>query len=187
MKEKRYPALCIFLAAALALTVGLLISAKAETAAVVEQLQILSGRLQTLEVENTALRLQQSLQEIQWTPIDAGDYHCTLLVESWAEAKGSLTVNASAQATLAPDATRSARLELRLGNEVLSEEPIALLPGEAAGIFEADVSTSFRLPAIAVGEEVQLWLIVESDCCDDLSSCGAGWYMENGEWLLITG
>ena len=187
MKQKIYPALCILLAAALALTVGLLFSAKAEAAAAVEQLQILSGRLQTLEEENTALRLQQSFQSVQWAPMEDGDYRCTLLVESWSEADGSMTVDAFAQTLLAPQADFHARLELRRGDEVLSEVPAVLEAGEAAGVYEADVSASFRIPAIADGEELQLWLVVESDCCGILSSCGAGWYPENGEWLLITG
>ena len=187
MKEKLYPALCILLAAALALTVGLLISAKTEAAAAVEQLQILSGRLQMLEEENTALRLQQSFQGVQWMPMEESDYHCTLLVESWAEADGNLTVDAFAQITLAPDAACDARLELRLGEQIISKVPVTLGSGEAAGIFEADVSAAFQIPAISDGEELQLWLIAESDCCDPLSACGAGWYLEKGEWVLITG
>lgn len=180
--------LCIVLAAALLLSVGALISAKAEAKAATEQLQILSDRLQTLETENATLRLQQGFLDSVWTPVEGeSDYHCTLMVESWSVENTTLSVSTFAQAVLAPDAVCSAQLELRLGNTVIASQPIDLNAGEAEGIFEADTAVSFSIPEISADEELQLWLIVESAGSDTLYACGAGWYQEDGHLLLITG
>ena len=42
-------------------------------------------------------------------------------------------------------------------------------------------------PEIGADEELQLWLVVQSENAGLLDSCGGGWYFENGEWMLITG
>lgn len=188
MKKNILPILCVVLAVALIFTVVGLISANKKADAAVEQLQILASRVQALEEENLTLRLQQSWQETQWSAVEGEEaYHCTLVIESWSAQTDFLTVEAFAQAVLPPDAAYSAQLELWLGSDVIAAQPITLTASEAAGIFDTDVSVDFSVPAIGDGEELQLWLVVESVGCDTLFHCGGSWYPENGQLMLITG
>ena len=183
---------CVLLAAALLLSVTALIAAKSEAKAASEQVQALTGQIQTLEEQNQALRLQLSYQNATWFPTEElpayGEaYDCTLMVDGWEKEGGTLKVSVFAQAFLEEDVPFTARLELRRGDAVLESQPVTLDTGEAAGSFEAEVTVSFSMPEIGADEELQLWLAVQSAGSDPLFACGAGWYLEDGQLMLITG
>ena len=88
---------------------------------------------------------------------------------------------------LTAPAAFSARLELWKGDAVYSSQPVTLNATEADTVFEANLSTSFRIPELSSGEELQLWLMVEPEGSEALFACAAGWYLENGELMIITG
>ena len=98
-----------------------------------------------------------------------------------------MTANTFAQAILPDAAISDARIELRKGENVLDSQSISFGSGDAIGIYEVDVSVQFDFPEIGADEELQLWLIVDSESAGLLETCGGGWYPENGEWMLITG
>lgn len=173
----------VILAVAVLLSAGALIAARNEIAE-------LSTQMQVLQEENQALRLQISYENAFWTPIQTEadrEYYCTLVVDRWGIEDDNLTVHTFAQAALEESIKFTARLELRNGNTIVSSQPITLDIGEADGIFEADVSATFQIPEISENEELQLWLAVEPAGGTELFACGAGWYLENGQLLLISG
>ena len=163
---------CILMAVVLALSVFALFSAKAD--------------IRALEEENHALKAQIENMSVtyDWLPEDS---YCTLVVADWAVNGNVLTADTFAQAALPDPAITDARIELRRGETVLDSLTITFENGEAIGIYEVDVSVEFDFPEIGADEELQLWLVVESESAGILDSCGGGWYLENGEWMLITG
>ncbi len=190
MKKKGYliiAAIGVILAVAMLLSVGALIAARSEITALTEQVRM-------LEEENRALRLQVSYENALWVPIqtepeaaDEDAFYCTLVVDSWEIEDDVLTVHTFAQAALAEGTKFTTRIELWHGDAVVESRPVTLDIGEADGIFEADVSLSFPVPQIDANEELQLWLTVKPAGGTELFACGAGWYLENGQLLLITG
>lgn len=175
MKTKKSAILvivCLLLAAALALSVFALVAAKKQVAA--------------LEEENHALKAQIENMSVtyDWLPEET---YCTLVVADWSVSGNVLTANTFAQAVLADPAVSDARIELRRGETVLDSQSVTFGSGDAPGIYEVDASVTFDFPEIGADEELQLWLVVESESAGLLDSCGGGWYHENGEWMLITG
>ena len=168
----------VILAAALLLSVVGLVSAKSEVNA-------LNDLIQTLEKENEALKAQMLANPVQVGSTD--ESYCTLMVDTWTKDADTLTVVSFAQAILPENTTFSAQMELRVDSVVVASQPVILNPGEADGIFEANVSASFQTPEIGANEQLQLWLVVEPTGYDALSACGADWYVENGQLMLIAG
>ena len=182
MKTKKSTGLvivCILLAAVLALSVFALVSTR-------NQLIALEAENAALEEEIHALKAQIENMSIapNWLPEEA---YCTLVVANWSVADNVLTADTFAEAVLPDSAVSDACVELRRGDTVLASQPVTFSNGDAVGIYEADVSIRFDLPEIGADEELQLWLVVDSEVTGLLDSCGGGWYLENGEWMLITG
>ena len=163
---------CILMAVVLALSVFALASAK--------------STINALEEENHALKAQIENMSVaqDWLNEEA---YCTLVVADWSVHNGVLTANTFAQAILPDAAISDARIELRKGETVLDSQSISFGSGDAIGIYEVDASVQFDFPEIGADEELQLWLIVDSESAGLLETCGGGWYPENGEWMLITG
>lgn len=164
---------CAVVAAILLLAMILLIPSKPDDAA--QNVQTQPTQPQLTEPENAV------------NPMDMEDYYCTLVIDTWSAENGKLTVGTFAQAVLPEDFDYTAQIELWKNNAVLSSEPITMGAGEDKGICEADVTVTFDLPEIAVDEELQLWLTVDVDGAQALFSCGGGWYLEDGQLMLITG
>ena len=175
MKTKKITILsivCILLAAVLALSVFALVSSKAQITALEEENHALKAQIENMSVTHDFL---------------PEDCYCTLVVADWSVNGNALTATTFAQAVLPDPAISDARIELRRGEAVLDSLTIKFGDGDAVGIYEVDASVEFDLPDISEGEELQLWLVVESESAGVLESCGGGWYLENGEWMLITG
>ena len=183
--------ICLILATALLLSVISLVSAKSDVAALEEQIRTLEDQNHQLTALNQTLQAQIDAQSnmIQTVvdPVDTEDFYCTLVVDTWEVKDSTLTVHTFAQAVLAESVKSNAQIELWRGETVLASQPIALDLGEADGVFEADASVSFELPEIEADEELQLWLMVEPAGSDALFACGAGWYLEDGQLMIITG
>ena len=187
--------LCAVLAAALLLTGISLTKANAALEDAQAQIQSLTAQVQALEQQNQSLQAQPDSQsttaspiQTQTTPVDTTDFYCTLVIDDWTVQNGILAVDAFAQAYLDERIKFSAQLELWRGDAVLEAQEVLLDLGEAEGMFEADiVGAAFSLPEITVGEELQLWLMVKPSGSNALFSCGAGWYLEDGQLMLITG
>lgn len=187
--------LCVVLAAALLLTGISLIKANAALAEADSQIQALTAQVQALEQQNQSLQAQPDDQtaaatpiQTQAVPVDPADFYCSLVIDNWTAQNGILAVDAFAQAYLDESIKFSAQLELWRGDAVLESHDILLDIGEAEGMFEADiVGAAFTLPEITADEELQLWLMVKPSGSDAIFSCGAGWYLEEGQLMLITG
>ena len=187
--------LCAVLAAALLLTGISLVTAKAEIKDAQAQIQFLTAQVQALEQQNQSLQAQPDNQttavppvQTQTSTVDAEDFYCTLVIDDWTVQNGILAVDAFAQAYLDTNIKSTAQIELWRGDAVLETQEILLDIGEAEGMFEADiVGAAFTLPEITAGEELQLWLMVKPSGSDALFSCGAGWYLEDGQLMIITG
>ena len=194
MKKKAYTIsliVCVVLAAVQLLSVIAFVSAKSEAAALEEQIQMLEDQNQQLTALNQTLQAQldakSSTAQTEVTPVDAENFYCTLAVDSWEVKDGKLTADTFAQAVLSRDANFSAQIELWRGDAVLASQDVMLDIGEADGVFESDVKVTFQIPEIEADEELQLWLMVKPVGSDAIFACGAGWYLEDGVLMLITG
>lgn len=166
---------CAVLAAALLLSVVALISAKSEISALEDQVHALSAQLDAA-----------SNQTVSVNAIPEGDY-CTLIIEKWSAENGILTVDALAQAALPANTNAQARIELWDKTDILSSQPFTLDARKELGIYEAETTVQFELPKMDEGDELQLWLIVEPEGGLDIFSCGAGFYLEDGQVMIIAG
>ena len=172
---------CALFSVALLVSVIFLISAKTEVKELEADVLALAEENQQLSVLNQALQAQLNAQ----LGVVEGDYYCALSIDDWAQKNGTLTVDAFAQAFLPAGAEPTGKIELWRGSAVIAAQPIAL--SAADGAFEAEASLSFNIPALEADEELELWLIVEAPGVNSLFTCGAGWYAENGQLMIIAG
>ena len=182
-KSTFFQIICALLSAALLLSVIGFISAKSEVKELEEEVLALLEEKQQLSALNQTLQNQLNIQN---SSLD-GDFYCELVVNNWSQENGDLIIDASAQASLPVGTAPSGRIELWRGSAVIESVPVTLNAGQTDGIFEADVSLTFDIPAIESDEELELWLIVESGEINDLFTCGAGWYLEGNELMIIAG
>ena len=180
--------LCLLLAVALTVSLVFLRNAKKDVALLEEQLQELAYENDSLNNLNQALRIQL---DSYFLGVPNGAYleedYCSLLVDDWSENKGKLHVDTFAQVFFAVPTDFSAKLELRHGDTVISSQNVTLNPTEADTVFEADLSTSFDVPDLSSGEELQLCLTVEPANGNVFSAYAAGWLLEDGNLVIITG
>ena len=175
MKTKKMPILlivCIILAAALVLSVVALASAKSQLKALEEENRTLTEQIRTLHAS-------QSWQ--------VDDFYCSLVIADWAVENNALSALTFSQAVLPDSAVSDARIELRRGETVVTSQAITLDESGTPNLYEVDSTLEFEFPAIGADEELQLWLVVESEAAGLLENCAGGWYLENNEWMLITG
>ena len=82
----------------------------------------------------------------------------------------------------------SARLVLQLDEEEMACENIAMEPGEADGIYVADLDgIRFDLPKLTADQEISLWLEVELSDGTIALGYGVSWFSDGRELYLITG
>lgn len=180
--------LCLLLAVSLLVSVLFLASAKKDVKLLEAELLKLSEEKDSLENLNQALRLQLDSYFLTGTP---GTYveedYCSLLVDSWSEKDGVLSVDTLAQVFLTQDVSFTAKLELWRGESVYASQEVTLNETEANTIYEADLSATFEIPAISAGEELQLCLMIEPEAGEPFFAYAAAWYLENGELAIVTG
>ena len=192
MKKKRNLPLLILnllLLAALAVSLFFLHAAKADLKVLKVQLLELTEENARLNNLNYALQLQldnQFLQDSGASSYVEEDY-CALMLAQWSEQDGILSFDAQAEVFLTAPAEITARLELWRGDAVYDSQPITLTKADSDTAWQTALSASFSIPQIAEGEELQLWLMVETDTGNTLFACAAGWYLENGQLAMITG
>lgn len=82
----------------------------------------------------------------------------------------------------------SARLVLQLDEEEVASENIAMEPGEADGIYVADVEgIRFDIPELSADQELSLWLEVELSNGTVARGYGVSWFSDGRELYLISG
>jgi len=180
---------CIFLlAAALVLSLLGLRSAKAELAATTKQLEILVAENEQLNNLNQALRLQLDSQFLggSGSTYFEEDY-CSLLVDNWSVTDGMLSFDAFAQVFLTAPVNFTTRIELWRGDTVFSSQAVTVDPTEADTIFEGNISATLEMPEISAEEELQLWLMAQTENGDTFFACAATWMLEGDNLVLITG
>ena len=192
MKKKRNLPLLIInllLLAALAVSLFFLHAVKADLKVLQVQLLELTEENAQLSNLNYALQLQldnQFLQDSGASSYVEEDY-CALMIAQWSAQDGVLTFDAQAEVFLTAPAEITARLELWRGDAVYASQPITLTKADSDTAYQTALTASFQLPQIAEGEELQLWLMVETDTGNTLFACAAGWYLEDGQLAMITG
>ena len=192
MKKKRNLPLLILnllLLAALAVSLFFLHAAKADLKVLQVQLLELTEENARLNNLNYALQLQldnQFLEDSGASSYVEEDY-CALMIAQWSAQDGILSFDAQAEVFLTAPSEITARLELWRGDAVYDSQPITLTKADSDTAWQTALSASFSIPQIAEGEELQLWLMVETDTGNTLFACAAGWYLENGQLAMITG
>lgn len=192
MKKKRNLPLLIInllLLAALSVSLFFLYDTKSDLAVLQTQIQELTDENAQLSNLNYALQLQldnQFLQDSGASTYVEEDY-CALMIAQWSAQDGILSFDAQAEVFLTAPAEITARLELWRGDAVYDSQPITLTKADSDTAWQTALSASFQIPPIAEGEELQLWLMVETDDGNTLFACAAGWYLENGQLAMITG
>ena len=189
-KKRRQPLLipCILLALALVVSLFFLLRARSDVKELEEALLELTEEKAATDNLNEALRIQL---DSYFLGVPNGAYleedYCSLLVDDWSENNGKLNVDTFAQVFFAVPTDFSAKLELRHGDTVISSQNVTLNPTEADTVFEAGLSTSFDVPDLSSGEELQLCLTVEPANRNVFSAYAAGWLLEDGNLVIITG
>lgn len=192
MKKKRnlpLVILCILLLAALAASLFFLHAARADLE--VLQVQLLELTEENAQLSNLNYTLQLQLDNQFLEDSGASSYveedYCALMIAQWSAQNGVLTFDAQAEVFLTAPSEITARLELWRGDAVYDSQPITLTKADSDTAYQTALTASFQLPQIAEGEELQLWLMVETDTGKMLFACAAGWYLENGQLAMITG
>lgn len=127
---------------------------------------------------------------------DSLSTYCNLLVGGW-EADGDAlnitTLHLELQLPqLSPDgaavACQEARLVLYHGDAEADGQLLTLVPGEGTNALTLEEALPpFTLPELADGDQLALWLEVTLSDGRTERVCGAEWYQENGELLLVAG
>lgn len=166
---------CVVLAAALLFSVVSLARAHSEIDALTAQVEALQTQLQAQP---------QAGQSQDANPDEDGYF--TFIADTWDIVSNQLTVTGYAYAVLPAGSDHPATLELRLGSDVVASQSVMLTQGEAEGVFEADLEASFPLPTLGADDLLQLWLVVDTGS-GTRSACGAEWYLDGTELMLIAG
>ena len=177
--NKIFLIVCAALTAALLLSVIGLIAARSDVKELEADVLALTEENQQLKMLNQALQTQMGILEDSET-------FCELSVTDWSASGDTLNVSAHAYASLPIGAQVNARLELWHGPKVVGSEPVTLTAG-IVGSYDADVTAAFKIPALQEDEELQLWLVIDSDSFNTISFCGASWYEEGGQLMVVAG
>lgn len=127
---------------------------------------------------------------------DCLNTYCNLMVSGWeldADTLRITTAHLEVQLPqLSPAGTavtcREARLVLLHGGSEADSQTLTLVPGEGTNALTMDGSMpEFSLPELAGGDELALWLEIELSDGRTEQVCGAEWYLENGELMLVAG
>lgn len=127
---------------------------------------------------------------------DSLSTYCNLLVGDWELDADTLKLTSLHLEVQLPQLSpagaevtcREARLALYLDGSEADRKILELVPGEATNALTLEgPAPQFPLPELADGDQLALWL--EIDLSDGRTErvCGAEWYLENGELLLVAG
>lgn len=181
-----FPVISLLLAAALAVSVFALISVKSDVAALEQQVLKLTEDKQQLEALNRLLQMQTSAPAENGEAITEEPY-CTMYVDSWSLENNLLTVDTFAQAYLPAGGDFIAKAEIWKDDQVLTSQSIVLEPGESVSSYEASATVKFDMSELLHHEEFELWLMVAPANGSPLFYCAGGWYLENGQLMVIAG
>ncbi|MBQ7801882.1 MAG: hypothetical protein IJ375_06135 [Oscillospiraceae bacterium] len=124
---------------------------------------------------------------------DSLSAYCNLLVDSWKFESGTLTITggyAQVQLPQIGDGAQNApeaELLLVLNGADLGRCELELAAGEGTGGYEAELTgASFEVPELGEGDLLELWLNAGIGGGTQ-SVCGAEWYLEEGQLLLMAG
>lgn len=79
-------------------------------------------------------------------------------------------------------------LTLRLGDTVLESRSLTPEAGEAPNVLEMAVEEiTFRLPELAEGDNLEIWLEAHLTDGRALESCGGSWYISEGQMQMVVG
>lgn len=82
----------------------------------------------------------------------------------------------------------AARLVLRLDEEEVASQAVTMEPGEADGVYVADVNEiRFDIPQLTGEQELSLWLEVELSNGTLARGYGVSWFSDGQELYLVTG
>lgn len=127
---------------------------------------------------------------------DSLNTYCNLMVGDWELEEDTLritTVHLEVQLPqLSPAGAavtcREARLVLYHRGSEADGRNLTLVPGEGTNALTMDDSIpEFSLPELESGDELALWLEIELSDGRTERVCGAEWYLENGELMLVAG
>lgn len=155
-----------------------------------------------VDLKNQNIQLQSQIDKLtarmgsatESSTYGISDAYCNLLVEQFHEESVNLILDKAYVVLQMPQATtdcltvRRAELVLMMDGSEMYQQDITLQEGEGEGGYEA-VLESVSLPLPEMTEENQLDLVVEITFSDgqSLRSPSAGWYVEDGELLLVAG
>ena len=182
--------ICLALSAALAVSLLTLRSVRSDLAELETALAKLTAENEQLDNLNQTLKLQLDnyfLSQAGSPGTYVEEDYCSLIVDDWSAEGNVLSFDTLAQVFLTVPTDFTAKIELWRGESVYASQPVTLNPTEAATVFEAQLSSSFEIPQIDAGEELQLCLLVETAQGNTFFAYAAGWYLENGQLMIITG
>lgn len=127
---------------------------------------------------------------------DSLNTYCNLMVADWELEKDNLRITTAHLEVQLPQLSpvdnaitcQEARLVLYHGGSEAASRILTLVPGEGTNALTMDDSTpEFYLPELNDGDELSLWLEVALSDGRSERICGAEWYLENGELMLVAG
>lgn len=121
--------------------------------------------------------------------------YCNLVVGSWHVQDNTLTldtcfahVQTPQLSTGDPLTCEEALLVIKNGDIILDDIPIQLELGEGKNSYESEVSgITFALPALAEGEQIDLWLEATLSNGQILTTCAASWYAMPSGFSMAAG
>lgn len=121
---------------------------------------------------------------------EADETYTSLLVPDWSVSENTLNISSFHVDLHMPEgiSCQTAELVVYQRDEILDRMKLELLPGEASGVLTLDSAyTGISLPELAADDEFSLWLEVSLSDGSSIQHCGAQWYMEDGQLLLVAG
>lgn len=121
--------------------------------------------------------------------------YSSLVIQDWTAEENLCLKACYAQVclpTLLPGDTQvecqEIRLTLRLGDAVLEKQTLTPEAGEAPNVLEmAAEEITFRLPELADGDNLEIWLEARLTDGRVLESCGGSWYISDGRMQMVAG
>lgn len=151
-----------------------------------------SDRLFELNRENEELHAQLEALAARLEALESGTVTpvCNLLVDSWVEEEGALTLTgAYIEVQLPADATiETAQLVLLHNGRETSRIDISLESTEAAGLYRRSLTdTWFVLPEMADDDSLDLYLEVALSNGALMTATGISWYRNDGTLHSVVG
>lgn len=134
--------------------------------------------------------LQNASVAAPQSPSDSAEAYCTFLVRDWTVSGNTLDISSLYVDVQLPEnvTCREAQLAIYQLDELLDRKVLELTAGEAEGVWTLDGSyTGVTLPELVEDDELSLWLELSLSDGTSIQHCGAQWYLENGQLMLVAG